>query len=115
MAAVIGTFIGNPWTFPFMWLLAWKVGVVVMGWAGASNFATLPDEMSFCVLWEIVKEQPFKLFLPWTIGSYICATFFWPIYYGIAYYFVRNAKIARKKYMLYKMHETARTITGQTE
>lgn len=115
LASVIGTFIGNPWTFPFMWLLAWKVGVYVMGWVGADDFIALPDEMSLGILWEIIKHHPFQLFLPWTIGSYICAIFFWPIYYGIAYYSINKAKIARKKYKLYKVHKTAQTITGQAE
>ena len=31
IAAVVGTVVGNPWTFPFIWLVTYKVGQILLG------------------------------------------------------------------------------------
>ena len=36
IAAVAGTVIGNPWTFPFIWLATYKVGQLLLGSAEAA-------------------------------------------------------------------------------
>lgn len=36
IAAVVGTVVGNPWTFPFIWLVTYKVGQILLGSAEAA-------------------------------------------------------------------------------
>ena len=36
LAAVVGTVVGNPWTFPFIWLATYKVGQMMLGSAEAA-------------------------------------------------------------------------------
>lgn len=36
IAAVVGTVVGNPWTFPFIWLATYKVGQFLLGSADAA-------------------------------------------------------------------------------
>jgi uncharacterized protein (DUF2062 family) len=36
IAAVVGTIVGNPWTFPFIWLSTYKVGQILLGSADAA-------------------------------------------------------------------------------
>ena len=43
VAAVIGTVIGNPWTFPFIWVLIYELGAMLMGLELSAPFAELID------------------------------------------------------------------------
>ena len=43
MAAVIGTAVGNPWTFPFIWTLIFNLGV----WLGAAGSGVNANELDF--------------------------------------------------------------------
>lgn len=113
LAAVIGTFVGNPWTFPPMWFAAYKLGVVLFGAFGVTNFAELPDNLTFRMLVDIILEEPLRLFVPWALGAYICAAISWPFYYVIFYYLIRQAKLARERLKERRLHQTARDITGQ--
>ena len=36
IAAAVGTVVGNPWTFPFIWLATYKVGQIMLGSAEAA-------------------------------------------------------------------------------
>lgn len=95
LASLIGTFVGNPWTFPFMWFAAYTVGVKIFGLFGFSDFASLPDHVTLSILWDMVLAEPLKLFLPWLVGGYSVALFSWPIFFVIFYFLVRGAKRAK--------------------
>ena len=101
IAAFIGTALGNPWTFPFMFWLSYKTGVFTMGLFGWTEFEALPAFMTseyfadnpgdfMHYLWV----HPLQLFLPMLLGGYICAIIFWPLFYGILYYPVKNMRAA---------------------
>lgn len=68
----ISTFVGNPWTFPPMWYLAYRVGVGIfhnLDW----RVAELPRHFSFDDLWMMIKTDPVHLLVPWMVGGYLCA------------------------------------------
>ena len=113
LGAIIGTFVGNPWTFPLMWYAAYKLGIVLFSAFGVSNFAPLPDNLTFWTLMDIIVEEPMRLFVPWALGAYICAAISWPVYYLAFYYIIKEAKIARERLREHRLHRTARDITGQ--
>ena len=37
LASAIGTAAGNPYSFPFIWVLVYNVGIVILGWEGQSH------------------------------------------------------------------------------
>lgn len=113
LAAIIGTFVGNPWTFPFMWWTAISFGSFLFGVLGLPANTALPEEMNFSILWELITNEPMRIFLPWLLGGYIAAIICVPIAYYIFYRFVGAAKQARSKARLRRVHLTAQEMTGQ--
>ena len=96
-SAMIGTFVGNPWTFPFMWWAGFSFGSFLFSVFGFEGADSLPDEVTLGILWELVQTDFLSLFLPWMMGGYLLAALAIPFYYIPFYFFVRGAKQARKK------------------
>lgn len=113
LAAIIGTFVGNPWTFPIMWYAGYKLGISIFGYFGVTNFTELPSDITIYKLFDIIVEEPLRLFVPWALGGYILTALSWPVFYVIFYYLVKEAKIAREHFKQRRLHRTARGITGQ--
>jgi len=86
LAAVVGTVVGNPWTFPFIWLATYKVGQIILGsgeaapWPAVTMFKhvmvdlsalvwpTLTGDVSWAALKEVLIDLR-ALILPMAIGS----------------------------------------------
>lgn len=115
LASLIGTFVGNPWTFPFMWWISIEFGGAIFGMMGLPAETKLPDNIDFATFWEIVKTEPMRIFLPWATGGYLLGLLTWPLWYLIFFNMVKGAKVARKKARLRKVHKMAKEITGQKE
>lgn len=113
IAALIGTFVGNPWTFPFMWWAAISFGSSLFSLFSLPASTNLPDHMDFAMLWEIATTQPLRLFLPWLLGGYLLAVLSWIPAYFVFYQMVHGAKLARIKARMRKVHKVAREVTGQ--
>lgn len=113
MAAVIGTFVGNPWTFPFMWWAAMSFGSFLFGLFGLPADVALPEEVSFSILIDLIMNQPLRLFLPWLVGGYLLGLLSCLPSYFIFYYLVKGAKAARAKARLMRVHKVAKEVTGQ--
>ncbi len=84
VAAVIGTAVGNPWTFPLIWLLTYRVG----GWLiGTGHGGEPPPDLSL----QMLMERPWRLFMPMLAGSAPISilawlAFFWPGRYLVTVY-----------------------------
>ena len=61
IASALGTAVGNPWTFPFIWAWIYTVGYWILG--GEAN-PYLPTEFSF----DYIFDNPFQVLLPMTVG-----------------------------------------------
>lgn len=85
IAAFVGTAFGNPWTFPFLFWLDYRVGEYLFTLAGATVM-TLPDTT---LSMDYLLANPLQLFLPMLVGGIICGLLFLPVAYGILYYPVR--------------------------
>lgn len=96
LASLIGTFVGNPWTFPLMWYASYALGVWLFGLFGFENLGEMPDEMGFAVMWDMIVTDPLRLFVPWLLGGYILVILSWPFYFLIFFYLVRAGKRARR-------------------
>ncbi|MCB1532197.1 MAG: DUF2062 domain-containing protein [Alphaproteobacteria bacterium] len=111
VAAAIGTLVGNPWTFPFMWWAAISFGSFLFGLFGLPASTNLPEAMNFSIFWDVMRHEPLRVFLPWCMGGYLIALLSWPFFYYLFYYPVKAAKIARRKARLRKALKTAREVT----
>lgn len=101
VAGVVGTFIGNPWTYPFMFVAAYKLGVWLLMFSGFAVFDALPQDIIIANAdhepWQFfmyMVEHPVKILLPLTVGGYLCAVVFWPLFYLLLYYPVRLAQLS---------------------
>ena len=74
IAAVLGSFTGNPWTFPLIWILTYKIGIYILG-----VVATTPPPDIFIL--DDIFDHPLRLFLPMLIGSLPCAILAWLVTY----------------------------------
>lgn len=84
LASAIGTVVGNPWTFPFIWLGIFKLGNLILG-VGAEELQT--HRLGFGYL----LDHPWEVFLPMAVGGVIVfapvwAAFFFPLRRAIAGY-----------------------------
>ena len=97
LASFVGTVVGNPWTFPFIWLASITLGNSVLELMGVPSSATLPEEVSFRVIVDMFLHEPFRILVPWMLGGHILALAAWPVLYLIYYQLIHGAKTARAK------------------
>ena len=95
LASLIGTFVGNPWTFPLMWYASFVLGVWLFGLFGFESMGEMPEEFGFSVMWDMIWSDPLRLFVPWLLGGYILALISWPFYFLLFFYLVKAGKKAR--------------------
>ena len=72
VASLIGTFVGNPFTFPFIWIFIYKVGNIFF--KNDQNFSL---ELTF----QNLYDQGYDILIPMLIGSLIVSIPVWLISY----------------------------------
>ncbi len=96
LASAIGTVVGNPWTFPFIWAWIYGLGQWLLGGEVVSE---LPAALSLTYIFE----RPLDVLWPMTVGGVptaIVAWFavFWPVRGAVAeYQHARRLLVRRKK------------------
>ena len=97
-ASALGTIIGNPTTFPFMWWSALLVGQLMLKLTGYEITADLVDDQtSLTDLLQAAQDHPMQILLPWAIGGYILGAASLPITYLIVYPLIKASQAARHK------------------
>ena len=89
IAALIGTIVGNPISFPFIWGLIYKVGAFIVD----KPENNLRPNINF----EIIVNQTYDIFFPMLVGGAVLAIPIWFITYFITYSFVSSFKKAKLK------------------
>lgn len=95
MASAIGTAVGNPWTFPFIWLWIFNFGQWLLGGNGATE---LPEHLSL----QYIFDNPLQILWPMCAGGIPTAVvawfaFFWPVKGAVArYQKARRRRIRRR-------------------
>jgi len=96
IAAAVGTAVGNPLTFPFIWLASYESGSVILGWFGKplapADFSRIGDGLfndSWGTLWPI--------FEPMIIGSIPIAIVAGAISYGLVFYSASAFQASRRQ------------------
>jgi len=89
LASAIGTAVGNPWTFPFIWVMIFKIGLLMgAGDAGTDisgiNFSALFGELTEAFLngnVDAVIKISTPVLWPMLLGSLPTAVIVWLIFY----------------------------------
>ncbi len=89
LAAVLGTSIGNPLTFPFIWIATYETGNVVLGWFGRESQAKTAEELAHRLLTDSLHNI-WPVIEPMLIGSIPIAIVAGAIAY-IAVFFAADA------------------------
>ena len=89
IAALIGTVVGNPITFPFIWGLIYKTGTFFTN----IKLEKINHEINF----DMIVNQTYEIFFPMLIGGIIIAPLVWIITYYIIYSFISSYKKRKSK------------------
>ena len=89
IAALIGTVVGNPITFPFIWGLIYKIGTYLTN----IKLQKITHEINF----DMIVNQTYEIFFPMLVGGIIIAPLGWIITYSVIYSFVASFKKRRNK------------------
>ena len=95
VAAIVGTAVGNPWTFPFIWSACYQLGLTILD-SKDHHAQSFDSELSITVLFS----NPLDIFLPMLIGSVPLMLIIWPVAYYAGLRGMRaqkNRKKPRKK------------------
>lgn len=96
LAMALGTIIaGNPWTFPFIWVGTYKLGIMMIGGRGGDSSALMPN-----LTFSDLLQKPLELLLPMTLGSIPMALVSW----FASFYFVRHIVKRYKQERLSRIH-----------
>ena len=95
MASVIGTAVGNPWTFPFIWVGIYQSGCLILGWEPGH---ALSETLSM----DYIIEHPSAILapailVPMTLGSIPVAAVVWAGFYVLVRGIVDNYQALRRK------------------
>lgn len=89
ISSAIGTAVGNPWTFPFIWVWIYQVGQ----WMGVGEAGRDVTELDFSALFgnmmeallsgdmDFLMETAGPVFWPMLIGSVPTMAFIWVVFY----------------------------------
>ena len=90
IASGIGTIVGNPWTFPFIFLANYEVGLWILNWVGMS---TPRQAMSL----NEFSANPMDLVLPLAVGGMTMGIVAWFSCFGMAYWALQGWREHRQK------------------
>jgi len=120
LASAIGTVIGNPWTFPFIWAFVYHVGVLILGinghgapaletladlfkqiWALAGNWVLfivgLEDTIKTSHSTEALLLAIRNIFWPMLVGSLPVGLGVWLLFYGLLKVLVESYQRRRRR------------------
>lgn len=96
LASAIGTVVGNPWTFPGIWLATYRVGAMVSGHSHGGEVAVRHLTLT------MILDHPGQVFLPMVIGGTLLGIvawflFFFPVRAAVSAYHARRVLRRTKK------------------
>ena len=108
IASALGTFVGNPLTFPLIWLVAYNSGNFLLGNSGTMNNAEIMGQLgnlssaffdgSWSDLGNLLMSIWPTLLLPMTVGGLAVGSVVSVIFYFIVYRIVDSYKKSRQTF-----------------
>ena len=109
LTSAIGTAVGNPWTFPFIWAATYNLGINILCGDAADDLVEQLDRMfgNFTIV-DLVNDPlnalgPFleTIFFPMLLGGIIIGAslwffIYWPIYKLVSEYKIKQLKRHQK-------------------
>ena len=114
LASAIGTFFGNPWTFLFIWVSDYRLGLWLLQQSGYGekldvlSFQQLTDVMTTVIKfftfstgvdWRQLTMSMEQVFLPMAIGGMFLAVLSWLVAFVLTYYSLEVWRAHRAKRM----------------
>lgn len=84
LATLIGTAVGNPWTFPLIFVLIERVGTSVLGYLGVEQVSGLTAGAG------PVTGDVFSLIMRMAVGGALLSVIIWPLFFGLTYWLVKS-------------------------
>jgi uncharacterized protein (DUF2062 family) len=114
LASFVGTIWGNPWTFYFIFMFTYKLGVWICGLFGLDAYGGLPPYLDYAYFMDAPLDfikamlaHPMQLLLPLVIGGYLSALLVWPLSYALLYWPVR---LLRRAYRVQRIRRFKRKM-----
>ena len=102
LASAVGTVVGNPWTFPVIWLLSFKLGSYLFG---LNPLVEIPEDLTMVYIFD----SPSMVLLPMAVGGVLLGAVawvgtFWTVRRMVdRYRRMRQARIERRSAMRLKV------------
>ena len=106
-AMVIGTLIGNPWTFPFFWIAGYYLGRFLIGVTLPETTPEALENLSF----NEILSQPEGLLLPMSVGGVTLGVIFGLITFFIVHTLVKAYKVHREKMLKKRRSDLKKRMT----
>lgn len=108
IAAMIGTIVGNPWTFPFIYVATFTVGRAILG---LDEVGEAPKHLSI----DLLLDDPRDVLVPLVVGSVplgmaMWVVIFWPLRWMVASY--QGRRVASREEAMKRRVERGRA-TGE--
>ncbi len=102
-SSIVGTIIGNPWTFNFLFFTSYKIGASIISILGFGEILNV--SVTYFNVFPIgIYAHPQAVMIPTVLGGYLLAILTSPfLYYGF-YYLIKVERAARVK-VAGKVHE----------
>ncbi len=105
VAAAIGTLVGNPWTFPFIWVATYETGVLILG---GDKTLDINEVLQNFNLFSDPYGSLEPVFLPLILGSIPYVILSWAAVYFSAREFIEIRKARRATQRAKKAHPIRR-------
>ncbi len=122
LASAIGTAVGNPWTFPFIWAATYNTGHWLLGNYGLqeSKFSAGTMDVFFHSLmengWQSVTDIFSGVIFPMIVGSIPLCIVVWILFYYPLHRLIRNFHIKRAEaLMASRFREQQRMLDRQLQ
>ncbi|MBT6415563.1 DUF2062 domain-containing protein [Candidatus Puniceispirillum sp.] len=107
LVSAIGTFIGNPWTFPVIWYADYELGVVILRGLG---FDISRQSLSLGQF----SSHPTDLLLPLALGGFVLGAISWFTTFGLAYWTIDVWRQHRAKRLMEAKLRRSQSDTSDT-
>lgn len=89
-ASAVGTVVGNPWTFPAIWIATYRLGRNLLGMEGSAARAEW-------LTMQVLADSPGQLLLPMAVGGLILGTIAWFATFLLTHRLVAGYQAARAR------------------
>lgn len=108
IAALVGTVVGNPWTFPAIWATIYRLGFLVTGQFN-------PDFEVAALTITTLIDNPYQILWPMAVGGFLAMPVVWLVVFVPCYYLVRRYQAARRRRLRRKqLRQAAYTTNPQS-